>query len=62
MILIDKVPCMGCEHYMGIVKPDGTEKTEHIKCAIAREKDAKNMLKGLRCDNYDKNERKQYSF
>ena len=59
MILINVLPCKDCKHYKGIVQPDGTEKTEQVKCDIARQKDARNMLDGLRCDGYDKDENKQ---
>lgn len=59
MIIINALPCKDCKHYKGIVKPDGTEKTEHIKCVIAQQKDAINLLEGLRCDRYEKDENKQ---
>jgi hypothetical protein len=61
MILIDRLPCKDCKHYKGVAKPDGTEKTEMVKCMIADQKNAANKLKGQRCDEYEKNERKKYS-
>ena len=59
MILIDALPCRECQHYKGIVQPDGTEKSEKIKCDIAKQKNAANMLEGLRCDGYKKDENKR---
>jgi hypothetical protein len=44
---------------MGVVKPDGTERTEIVKCMIAEQKNAINKLKELRCDGYEMDERKR---
>lgn len=52
------MPCSNCKNYQGIKQPDGTEKTEYIRCKVAKDNDAKNLLylrdgKAV-CDKQDK--------
>lgn len=44
MVNVNSMPCSNCKNYQGIKQPDGTEKTEYIRCKVAKDNDAKNLL------------------
>jgi hypothetical protein len=35
---------MECVYFKGVKQPDGTEKTEYVRCEAAETKDAKDIL------------------
>ena len=59
MINIGMLPCVDCKHYKGVKKPDGAERSEHIKCEIADKGNAANKLDGLHCKGYEKDENRE---
>ena len=45
MIAIGGMPCIICKHYKGIEQREqNNEASEYVRCEIARENDAKNLL------------------
>lgn len=44
MICLNLMPCSNCEHFQGTARHGKEEKTEYVKCEIAKENDAVNLL------------------
>ena len=58
MICLNLTPCSNCKLFRGIVWHGKEEKTEYIKCEIALDNNAKNLLiysdSGISCDKQER--------
>lgn len=57
MICVSNMPCKDCEYFNGFRQPDGTEKTEYVRCDKSSDGHANTLLnEKMQCNQYKKEE------